>query len=115
MSKLRLAAAALLLLWAGFWAFFAFAQAPPLPIATGAALVLFAVPLIAWRWRGPGGTVLAAEGLALLAWVTQYLRNPPPTTFLLILTLALPPLLAGILLIADAWKPSPSDLTQGCS
>lgn len=99
MTKPRLFAGALLGGWIAWWAFFAFAQRPPLPIAGGVALVLFAVPLLGWRWRGAGGAVLILEALALLAWVTAFLHNPPPTTWFLILTLVLPPLLAGILLL----------------
>lgn len=113
MTKTRLLAGALLGTWAAWWAFFAFVQRPPLVIAAGVATVLFAVPLLAWRWRGPGGAVLVAEGLALLAWVTWALhKNPPATTVFLVLTLALPPLLSGILLTADGAKPRALNATR---
>jgi hypothetical protein len=108
MTKSRLLAGALLIGWAAWWALFAFAQRPPLPIAAGVTLILFVIPLLAWRWNGPGGAVLGAEGLALLSWVAG-LHNPPATTLFLVLTLGLPPLLSGILLMADGWKPK----TQG--
>lgn len=106
MTKVRLLAGALLGVWAAWWAFFAFVQKPPLLIAAGVALVLFAIPFLGWRWRRPGGAVLVAEGLALLALVTWALhRNPPATSVFLVLTLALPPLLSGILLMADGGRP----------
>ena len=105
MTKSRLCAGALLGLWAAWWAFFAFAQRPTLVITAGVAMVLFAIPLLAWSWRGVGGAILVAEGLALLAWVTFTLhKNPPATTMFLVLTLVLPPLLSGILLLAEGGR-----------
>lgn len=112
MTRLRRLAGAVLGVWAAWWAFFAFAQRPPLGIASGVALVLFAIPLLAWRWRGPGGVVLVAEALTLLAWVIWYLHNPPLSTLFLGLTLVLPPLLAGVLLIVDGPKPNGSDVSS---
>jgi hypothetical protein len=87
---LRLIAGAILTCWAGWWGFFAFAQAPPAPIAAGVVLVLFALPLIAWAWRRAGGAVLVAEGVTLLAWIVS-LPNPTATTLFLVSTLGLPP------------------------
>ena len=106
MTRYRVLTGALLGLWAAWWAFFAFVQTPPLVIAAGVAVVLFAVPLLGWRLGAPGGAILVVEGLGLLAWVSSFWQtNPPATTAFLVLTLALPPLLAGILLLADR-KPS---------
>jgi peptidoglycan/LPS O-acetylase OafA/YrhL len=108
MIRLRLAAGVLLAVWAGFWAFFAYAQFPPAAIAVGVGVVLFVVPLLAWRWREPGGALLVLEGLGLLGFVTRFLGRGDWTAFL-VLTLVLPPLAAGMLLLAtDASHRKPS-------
>ena len=70
--------------------------------------VLAASLLIALRWEGLGGALLALEGLAVAVaypWMT-WSRFPLTTIAFVLLTLALPPLLAGILFLADAprWR-----------
>jgi len=104
MTSKRMLAGALLGTWTAWWTFFAFVQTPPLPIAAGAALAFLLIPLAAWRWRGPGGAALVGEALVLLAWTTLHLHNRPETTLFLVLTLVLPPLGAGILLLTDDGK-----------
>lgn len=103
----RKAAGVLLLAWGAWWCFFAVASAsdprftleavPPLLLA---ALLVVGIPLVAWRWRRYGGALLVAEGAVLLGLVVGVLRNPPGTTAFLIGTLALPPVVAGLLLAA---------------
>src|SRR5689334_14712025 len=101
MKRLRLAGYALVGVWSAFWLFFAFASgignAGVLRVAI-VALLLVGIPVLAWLWPRVGAALLIAEGFFLLGWVYFYLRNPAHTTTLLVLTLAAPPLLAGLLL-----------------
>jgi hypothetical protein len=112
MNPLRYVGWAVLALWSARWSFFAVAggvfqggisMEVAVRVACVAALVI-GIPLLAFRRPGVGAPVLIAEGLGLLAWVVSLQRNPPATTLFLVLTLALPPALAGVLLLADAWR-----------
>lgn len=61
---------------------------------------------LAWRLEAPGGAVLCAEGLTALAFVTRAYRagNFDLSSWILMcLTLALPPLAAGILFLLH-WR-----------
>ncbi len=100
MSKPRWVAGGLLVAWAAFWAFFAYVQVPPAGVALTVAVVLFAVPLLAWWWRQTGGVLLVLEGLGLLGFVLSFQRRWDWTGFLF-LTLVLPPLIAGMLLLGE--------------
>jgi hypothetical protein len=56
--------------------------------------------LVAWRWEGIGGALLVLVGIAVLVAYPLLGRRMPPATILSVLaTLALPPLVAGILLL----------------
>jgi len=64
--------------------------------------------LVAWRWEGTGGALLALEGLAALSFIVRafLLGNFTSSTLLLMcLTLGMPPLAAGILFLI-CWKKS---------
>lgn len=57
---------------------------------------------IAWRWERIGGVVLIVEGIIAIGFLGAALtggRSNPDALFLMLLTLALPPLLAGVLLL----------------
>jgi hypothetical protein len=53
--------------------------------------------------RTAGGALFAALGLLLLWACLYFFHNPPATTWFLVLTLALPPFIAGLLLLGDGW------------
>jgi hypothetical protein len=100
-------------LWAGFWIFFAFASSASdfnsrgevspgsllIPLALTSTLLLLA--LTAWRWVKIGRIALPAAGLAILI---AYPLVPGglslQTKAFVMATLGLPPLAAGVLLIA---------------
>src|SRR5262245_40770658 len=110
MKPLRLAGYALVGVWSAWWLYFAVAAGiatAPAWIVAAAAFLLAWIPTLAWRWPRAGAALLAAEGLFLLGWVLFGLhRNLPSTTAFLVLTLAAPPLLAG-LLVASGGKTDP--------
>ncbi len=108
-------ARALALIWASWWTFFGLvsgagegligilANAPnALP-----GLVFLASAAIAWRWDAIGGVVLILEGLLVLIGypVITHGRFPLSTIVPVLLTIALPPLVAGFLFLAS-WRKS---------
>ena len=100
-------------LWAGFWIFFAVASSADdfntrggpslggllIPLAFTAVLLLLA--FTAWRWERIGRIVLPLAGLAvLIAYPIVAKIFPVSTKAFVIVTFGLPPLSAGVLLIA---------------
>ena len=67
----------------------------------GGAFLLIAC--IAWRWRRVGATLLIVAGLAIaVAYpITTGRRFPISTILMVTLTMAAPPLVAGVLLLAE--------------
>ena len=64
--------------------------------------------LVAWRWPGIGGTLLALEGIVALGFIVRAFlwgRFTASTLTLMCLTLGLPPLAAGILFLL-CWQKS---------
>ena len=64
--------------------------------------------LVAWRWSAIGGVLLLLEGTVALGFILRAFlwgRFTASTLMLMCLTLALPPLAAGILLIL-CWQKS---------
>jgi hypothetical protein len=64
--------------------------------------------LVAWRWEGIGGALLALEGIVALGFITgAFLWGSftASTLVLMCLTLGLPPLVAGILFLI-CWRQS---------
>jgi hypothetical protein len=101
-------------LWAAWWTFFAVASSagtvlhkgqPFSPVPVAIVLMLLITVALAWRWSTAGGALFTTFGLFLL-WASLYFfHNSPATTWFLVLTLALPPLIAGLLLLlADRWR-----------
>ena len=88
----------------GIW-WLAFAALSPatsiqtLPLAF-ATLIATAV---AWKWEAIGGTLLILEGVGNLMYVSSMERASLVSSILLFLTLALPPLLSGILFVIH-WR-----------
>jgi hypothetical protein len=101
-------------LWAAWWTFFAVASSvgnvigkegesfSAVPVMIVLALLVSVV--VAWRWPRAGGALFAALGLFLLWASVSFFNNPPTTTWFLVLTLAVPPFIAGLLLLADRWR-----------
>ena len=103
-------------LWAGFWIFFAVASSAAdfnsrggaslggmlIPLGFTVALLLLA--LTAWRWVRIGRIALPLAGLALIFGYPLLAGHFPISTRVLVMaTLGLPPLSAGVLLIT-AWR-----------
>jgi hypothetical protein len=105
----------LALVWAGWWTFFGLASGlgeglDPSGVAIHIAmpgLIFLIVALIAWRWEAIGGILLGLVGLiVLIAYpATTYGRLPPATISFAVLTMALPPLVAGMLFF-EGWRRS---------
>jgi hypothetical protein len=94
--------------WALFWLWFGVASGiheglPWQGVALHAlrpGLVLVVVALIAWFWPRPGGVLLVVTGFVLAAWYGIYFGHMPTSTKLFVLsTLALPPLVGGLILL----------------
>ncbi|MDX1930997.1 MAG: hypothetical protein SFU56_00175 [Capsulimonadales bacterium] len=100
----------LLVAWSGWWTFFVLASALNDPGSTAplwqglsaAALgtLLFAGSgFFAWRWPRPGAYLMIVEGAALTFLHVAFFHNPLPTRIFLIATMALPPLIVGLLFL----------------
>lgn len=65
--------------------------------------VLVVTALVAWRWQIAGASLLVAEGVfvAIAYPLTFGRRFPLFTTVMVWLTMALPPMIAGVLLLVD--------------
>jgi hypothetical protein len=91
------------LLWAGWWTLFGLLSGIGEGLEPGGifmhtlmpGLLFLALAVIAWRWEVPGGILLLLAGLWSL---DMFWFARTPQGFLL---LALPPLLAGLLLLID--------------
>ena len=110
--SLRNAARVLAILWAGFWIWFGLASGIAEKLTPGGVLLHTAVPglffvlllVVAWRWEAVGGALLVLIGLLMaVAYPILFRRLPALTIFLTDLTLALPPLVAGVLFLL-AWR-----------
>jgi hypothetical protein len=110
----RTIARAIAAVWAGFWMFFGIAssigEGLHLPGAIMHVLVpglIFAgIALFAWRWQMHGAVVLIVSGALVMIIYPLVVggRFPLSTVGFVLLTMALPPLVAGILLLIDARK-----------
>ena len=94
--------------WALFWLWFGVASAihERLPwqgvtlYALRPGLIFVAIVVIAWLWPRPGGVLLVVTGFVLAAWYGIYYGHMPTNTKLFVLsTIALPPLLGGLILL----------------
>lgn len=103
-----LAGRILSLLWAGFWLWFGIASAlsgKDLPTAIAhlivPAVLIIIAAVAAWLSPSVGGTLLVLEGLTLVCLMLagELRPNNPTRVFFLVLTLALPPIVAGTLLL----------------
>ncbi len=115
MAPLSLRTSALILagLFTAFWLWFGIASAAVeqlgwynwvAHILTPGGILLVTA-LIAWKWEAIGGTLLLVEGLVVAVGypLTFGRRFPIATSVMMVLTLALPLLVAGIMLLVD-WR-----------
>jgi len=102
----------LAMLWAAFWTWFGLASGIAEGLSPAGVLVHTAVPglffvlllLVAWRWEPLGGILLVLAGLLIaVAYPLVFRGKPLPMTISVLLTMALPALLAGILFLAHWW------------
>ncbi len=118
----HLTARVLTLAWAAFWLWFGMGWAvhehlPWYRIALSAfqpGLLFFALAAIGWIYPRWGGALLVLVGFALASWYGIYFGHMPTATKLFVLaTIALPPLVSGLLLLwsgqdsagkAHAWQ-----------
>ena len=102
----------LMVLWAGFWTFFVLASSlsehgsPGMKLMVCSIGTLFFVgtAVLAFASNHIGGVMAGSEGIILTALNYTYLHNPVGTQLFLLLTLCLPPLVSGLLLILELGK-----------
>ena len=101
----------LAMLWAAFWTWFGLASGIAEGLSPAGVLVHNAVPglffvlllLVAWRWEPVGGILLVLAGLFIAVAYPLAFRKPLGITIPTLLTMALPPLLGGILFLEHWW------------
>ncbi len=103
--------------WAGFWLWFGVGWAvlerlPWYRIALSffqPGLIFAAVVCVAWLWPRAGGVLLILTGFVLASWYAVSFGDRPAAQKLFVLsTFALPPLVAGLLLLISPLPPRPS-------
>jgi len=124
-KRLRSTARSLSLVWAFWWIFFASANAVGERFSQQAVLIFaffllifLGSAIIPQLWEPTGGIILLLEGLILLVGfpLLTYNQLPFSTIILVMLTLALPPLVAGLLFLAADWQKSrTSEVSQESS
>lgn len=102
------------LAWAAWWTYFGLASTFGAGLPLGQALSQIAVPgllflamaLLAWRWEAIGGGLLVLVGsLILTAYPIMMMGSLPFDTILwFVMTIALPPLVAGWLFLLHWWR-----------
>lgn len=103
----------LAILWSLFWVWFGIASAIFEQLDTSGRILHVAVPglffvvltLIVWRWEALGGGLLLLAGAAICVAYPLIFgqRFKWQVVFLVLLTMALPPLLAGVLFLVH-WR-----------
>ncbi len=105
---MRYAGLVLAILWAGWWVFFASADAivshrfgPAIVFAVVMISVMIGAVAIAWKWPAIGGVLLIVEGLASIAiWAPMWMRRFPAWEIIsLFASMPIPPVAAGVLLL----------------
>jgi hypothetical protein len=108
-QALRLTARILVSIWALWWVFFAVASSagphmsmsPTLLIPASIVLALILTVAVAWLWPTAGGILLIAESLFVIGlWLSGFFHPRFSSGIVsVIAVLAIPPLIAGILLL----------------
>ncbi|MBU1707291.1 hypothetical protein KKB28_05180 [bacterium] len=108
---LRFAARVLILCWVGFWGFFLVGSILSEPFETGGLIpiavysLLFIVPVfIAWRWERIGGVLFLLIGHLVLLGYPLLASEALTTVITVYLTMAFPPLIAGLLFFISGRK-----------
>ncbi len=114
-KRMRSLARSLSLVWACWWIFFALVNAIGEQFSRQAVLALLLFPLLFLGCatlprfsERTGGMVLLLEGLIILVgytWIT-YSKMPFSTMVAVLLMLALPPLISGLLFLVTGWRKS---------
>jgi hypothetical protein len=98
---MRFLARALALVWVGFWTLFALAEGREGLSHLPMLLLMLGAIWLAWRREIVGGALLLFLGVSvMIAYpLLAHPRFPLSTVVFVLLTLGLPPLLAGLLLL----------------
>ena len=99
----------LALIWAGWWTFFGLASGLAEGVSPAGVLAHAALPglaflagaAVAWRWETVGVVLLILEGLSVLVAypIMTCAHFPLATIVFVLLTMALPPIAAGLLFL----------------
>ena len=109
---LRSLGRALTLLWVLFWALFGLLSGlgegmdvvGTVVHVTVPGLIFLATALLAWRYEKLGGAVLLAEGcIVAIGYPIAFQAMSVSTFIFVLLAMALPPLIAGLLFLLD-WR-----------
>jgi hypothetical protein len=109
----RWTARLLALAWSGGWLFFGLASGIGERLQPAGVLLHGLLPggfflvttLVAWRWESIGGALLVIEGIAVLvAYPILFHRMTTETILFVLVTMALPPLVAGLLLLSPGQR-----------
>ena len=119
---IRYIARALAMIWAGWWMYLGVASAfveglnlvEVLVRTTLPGLVFLVSAVIAWRWEAIGGVALVVESLLIfIAYpVMTYGSLPLSTVVFMLLTMGLPPLVAGSLFLVSRRRSKKSRMPQ---
>ncbi len=112
-KRLRLLGRLLVLVWAAFWLWFGIASSVGERESVGGTLAhilpglgFLIVGVLAFAWQIKAAILLVAMGLAVGILYPLYATNMPLMTIVFMeMTMALPPLVAGILLLFGRRKP----------
>jgi hypothetical protein len=101
---------ALMLAATAFWLWFGIASAVAEQLGGSSDILHLLIPggiyllttAFAWRWRAPGAVLLLAEGLLVtVGYPVLFARMSLIVKLLTMTTMGLPPMVAGVLLMAD--------------
>lgn len=103
----------LAVVWAGWWVLFGLFSGiseglSPVETLINTAvpgLIFLAIVLIAWKWQDLGGVLLLLAGMFVLVLypILTYARLSPGSVLAVLATMALPPIVAGVLCLA-CWR-----------
>jgi hypothetical protein len=110
---LKLIPRSLAFAWALFWVWFGFASGiseevgflSTIKHAASPGLIFLLSALIPWRFPRTGGVILIVEAVIItIAYPIMFDQFPLTTIILVLLTMAVPPLLSGILFLREHHK-----------
>lgn len=124
MKELRMRGIARLILvaWAGWWTFYAAGDIgasgdtteTKLTALTITGIIFGGTALLAWHCEHVGGVMLILEGLlACAAGPLGFFREPGADALTILGTLALPPILVGVMLLECWWISRPAGISSG--